>query len=126
MMKEILGLADDPPARRRWFHDDYFDLFVWETGGEVTLFQLCYGIDSKERALVWDRARGLFHDGPAEGTDFVPLFEDAAAALPEEIRREVREKVHEFAGRRIAVRSRRGKFRRAPWQGKGSGAGGHE
>ena len=116
MMKEILGLADDPPARRRWFHDDYFDLFVWETGGEVTLFQLCYGIDSKERALVWDRGRGLFHDGPPGGADFVPLFEDAAAALPDNIRREVREKVHEFAGRRIAVRSRRKKFRRDPWQ----------
>ena len=36
-MKEILGVADDPPARRRWFHDDYFDLFVWQTTGEVTL-----------------------------------------------------------------------------------------
>src|SRR5437899_7882534 len=23
MLKEILGVADDPPARRRWFHDDY-------------------------------------------------------------------------------------------------------
>jgi hypothetical protein len=116
MMKEIIGLTDDPPARRRWFHDDFFDLFVWETRGEVTLFQLCYGVDSKERALVWDRARGLFHDGPPAATDFVPLFEDAAAALPEHIRREVREKVHEFAGRRIAVQSRRRSFRRAPWQ----------
>jgi hypothetical protein len=28
----------------------------------------------------------------------------------------VREKVHEFAGQRIAVQSRRKKFRRAAWQ----------
>ncbi len=118
MMREILGVADDPPARRRWFHDEYFDLFVWEKGGEVTLFQLCYGPDSRERALVWDKARGLFHDGPAGGVDFVARFEDAAAELPDNIRREVREKVHEFAGRRIAVQSRRSKFRRDRWQQK--------
>lgn len=116
MMREILGVADDPPARRRWFHDEYFDLFVWEAGGEVTLFQLCYGVDSRERALVWDKKRGLFHDGPMSGTDFVARFEDSATALPDDIRREVREKVHEFAGRRLAVRSRRAKFRRAEWQ----------
>jgi hypothetical protein len=118
MMKEIYGLADDPPARRRWFHDDYFDLFVWETGGEVTLFQLCYGGDSTGRALVWDKARGLFHDGPASAAEFVTRFEDAAESLPRDIRREVREKVHEFAGRRLAVRNRRAKFRREAWQAK--------
>lgn len=116
MMKEILGLADDPPARRRWFHDEYFDLFVWQTGEEVTLFQLAYGGDSSERALVWDKKRGLFHDGPAGKAEFVERFEEAASALPEGIRREVREKVHEFAGRRRAVASRRKKFRRDPWQ----------
>lgn len=116
MMKEILGLADDPPAKRRWFHDDFFDLFVWQTGEEVTLFQLCYGLDATERALVWDKSRGLFHDGPAEAADVVTRFEEAAGALPENIRREVREKLHEFAGRRRTVQSRRKKFRRASWQ----------
>jgi hypothetical protein len=115
-MREIQGVADDPPARRRWFHDDYFDLFVWETGEEVTLFQLCYGVDSTERALVWDKSRGLFHDGPAAPAEFVDRFEDAAVELPDNIRREVREKVHEFAGRRLTVQNRRKKFRRAPWQ----------
>jgi hypothetical protein len=116
MMREIHGVADDPPARRRWFHDEYFDLFVWEAGGEVTLFQLCYGQDSSDRALVWDKGRGLFHDGPAGEAEFVRLFEEAAAELPENIKREVRQKVHEFAGRRIAVQSRRKKFRREDWQ----------
>ena len=115
-MKEILGLADDPPAKRRWFHDDFFDLFVWQTGEEVTLFQLCYGMDSTERALVWEKSRGLFHDGPAEAADVVTRFEDAAGSLPENIRREVRDKLQQFAARRKAVQSRRKKFRRAPWQ----------
>jgi hypothetical protein len=116
MMREIFGLADDPPARRRWFHDDYFDLFVWETGEEVTLFQLCYGVDSTERALVWDKERGLFHDGPPASAEFAARFEEAAAELPDGIKREVREKVHEFAGRRLAVQHRRRRFRRADWQ----------
>jgi hypothetical protein len=116
MLKEIEGVADDPPAKRRWFHDEYFDLFVWQAPeGEVTLFQLCYGGDASERALVWDKQRGFFHDGPAS-RDVVALFEDAAAALPEDLRTPIREKVHEFAGRQLEVVSRRKKFRRAPWQ----------
>ncbi len=115
MLKEILGVADDPPARRRWFHDEYFDLFVWQAGGAVTLFQLCYGGATSERALVWDARRGFYHDGPAS-RDVVALFEDAAAALPADLRTEIREKVHEFAGRSLRVVSRRGRFRRASWQ----------
>src|SRR5262245_39579057 len=115
MLKEIHGVADDPPAKRRWFHDEYFDLFVWEAGGELTLFQLCYGTAASGRALVWDCAGGFFHDGPAS-REVVALFEDAAAALPGELRQEIREKVHEFAGRSLAVVSRRKKFRRAAWQ----------
>ena len=115
-MREIFGLADDPPARRRWFHDDYFDLFVWQAGGEVTLFQLCYGPDSTERAVVWDKSRGFFHDGPPAAEDLFSRFDEAAAALPEDVRRAVREKMHELAGRRIAVQARRTRFRRAAWQ----------
>ena len=78
MLKEILGVADDPPARRRWFHDDYFDLFVWQAEGQVTLFQLCYGVDSSDRALVWDKSRGFFHDGPPAPDEVVTRFDDAA------------------------------------------------
>ena len=115
MLKEIIGVADDPPAKRRWFHDDYFDLFVWQAGGEVTLFELCYGPDTSERALVWDRQRGFFHDGPAAQEEWVARFDDAAAALPEDIRREVGPRIHEFAYRAPAVASRRKRFRRELW-----------
>jgi hypothetical protein len=118
MLKEILGVADDPPAKRRWFHDEFFDLFVWQSGGEVTLFQLCYGADAVERAVVWDKARGFFHDGPAGSQDVITRFEDAAAHLPEDIRSDIRQKMHEYAGRRLAVVSRRKRFRRAAWQKK--------
>src|SRR5437867_9891619 len=107
MLKEIHGVADDPPARRRWFHDEFFDLFVWQAEGEVTLFQLCYGVDSSDRALVWDKGRGFFHDGPPAPDDVVTRFDDAATALPEDIRGEIREKIHEFAGRRLDRKSTR-------------------
>jgi hypothetical protein len=83
----------------------------------VTLFQLCYGADATERALVWDKVRGFFHDGP-QGEDVISRFEDAAAALPDDIRQEIRQKVHEYAGSRKAVTSRRKRFRRASWQKK--------
>jgi hypothetical protein len=116
MLKEIHGVADDGAARRRWFHDEFFDLFVWQAEGEVTLFQLCYGVDSSDRALVWDKERGFFHDGPPAPEEVVTRFDDAATALPEDIRADIREKIHEFAGRRIAVTSRRKTFRRAAWQ----------
>lgn len=119
-MKEILGLSDDPPARKRWFHDDFFDLFVWESDGEVTLFQLCYGNDAKERALVWDKKRGFFHDGSTAGApaseEVAARFEAAAQSLPEPIRRAVKERVGEFAEKKHLVRSRRKSFRRAEWQ----------
>ena len=116
MLKEIKGVADDPPAQRRWFHDDYFDLFVWQADGELTLFQLCYGPDSSDRALVWDKARGFFHDGPGVKEEWIARFEDAANDLPEDIRGEVRVKVHEFAARGAALPPRRKRFRRAGWQ----------
>jgi hypothetical protein len=116
MLKEIHGVTDEPPARRRWFHDEDFDLFVWQAEGEVTLFQLCYGHGSGERALVWDKGRGFFHDGPPAPKEVVTRFDDLAVGLPADIRADVREKIHEFAGRQLAVTTRRGKFRRAAWQ----------
>ena len=68
MLHEIVGLTDEPPARRRWFHDDFFDLFVWQAlSGELIRFQLCYGIAANERALVWQNQSGFFHDGLPQG-----------------------------------------------------------
>lgn len=136
MMREILGVAHLVEARRRWFHDEYFDLFVWQKdSGEITLFQLCYGIDTSERALVWDKDKGYFHDGMPSGAaggeiigatlaqgllpeaDPVMSRLDAAMhSLPEDIRRTVYERVLEFAEKQVAVPTRRQRFRRADWQ----------
>jgi hypothetical protein len=123
-MKEILGVAEQPQTRRRWFHDEYFDLFVWQTAaGEVLSFQLCYGAAASEQALVWNRESGFFHDGPdprsAAGEGREPLlarFDTAASDLPEDVRALLRERVREYLRKTPAVPSRRKHFRRADWQ----------
>src|SRR5258708_5286113 len=64
MLREILDvLQDDPSSQRRWFHDDYFDLFVRQAGAEVAGLGLCYGIAPQGGAVVWSRGRGYFHGG---------------------------------------------------------------
>jgi hypothetical protein len=140
MMREILGVTQDgSEVKRRWFHDDYFDLFVWQTEtGEIVSFQLCYGVDSSEQALVWRKDRGWFQDGkttvdpvprkipgtvdpPArsgdtEATDpIASRFELAAKSLPETIRSAVAERLREYA-EKAEVTARRKRVRRAAWQ----------
>jgi hypothetical protein len=137
MMREILGVADEASARRRWFHDDYFDLFVWQgEGGDIVQFQLCYGIDSSERALVWHKQSGFFLDGVEAGKspggrtsgtkqarggalDIEPVaqrFEAAANALPEDIRPALTALIQQFSEQKSATPARRKRFRRASWQ----------
>ncbi len=64
MLREIRGVKQRDPQRvKRWFQDDYFDLFVWlDRTGEAVRFQLCYERDTRrERALEWQRGRGFQH-----------------------------------------------------------------
>ncbi len=64
MLREIRGIEQRHAQRvKRWFQDDYFDLYVWQDrAGEVLRFQLCYERDSRrERALEWQRGRGFQH-----------------------------------------------------------------
>ena len=133
MMHEILGVTDEPGVHRRWFHDDYFDLFVWQAGGgELVQFQLCYGIDSSERALVWHKRGGYFLDGvepgksgkgnvlgeksSKKGDPLVERFDAASGGLPEDIRNAMTARLREFAERKDATPARRKRFRRASWQ----------
>ena len=135
MMHEILGVTGEPGIHRRWFHDDYFDLFVWQIeGGELVQFQLCYGIDSSEQALVWHKRGGFFLDGAEPGNSgkgevpgtkpprsakvdpVVARFDTASRSLPEDIRLAMTARVHEFSEKRDATPARRKRFRRASWQ----------
>ena len=139
VLKEILGvLQDDPSSRRRWFHDDYFDLFVRETGGELSAFELCYGIGSNEQALAWIRGRGYFHDGGMSGPEnfigarvapgdalgadpIIARFERAAGGLPEALRLALETRLREYALQNAEGAARRARFRRADWQRTGGG-----
>ena len=136
VLREILGvLQDDPTSERRWFHDDYFDLFVRQAGDELVAFELCYSIHSNERALVWRKGQGYFHDGETPDGEFIgarlasgdPLqadpiiarFERAAGGLPEALRLDLEAHLCEYALQSAVGSARRTRFRRAAWQRTG-------
>lgn len=61
----------DPQLRRRWFRDDYFDLFTWQAvdgaAGRWSGFQLCYDRPARERALSWHAGKGYAHERVDDG-----------------------------------------------------------
>jgi len=122
MLREIEGITDEPRTRRRWFHNEYFDLFVWQTEqGDITLFQLCYGVGANERALVWHRIGGFFHDGagparPPEAEKILARFEVAAQPLPQNIRESVIDRIRDYLASEQPASVRRKRFRREDWQ----------
>jgi hypothetical protein len=64
MLREIRHVRQDLPGiTRRWFQDEYFDLWTWQEseGGTLTAFQLCYDKRDDERALSWRRDHGFDH-----------------------------------------------------------------
>ena len=55
---------------RRWFTDNYFDLFVWYgKRGQITSFQLTYDKGHKERAVTYKSSGGITHTGVDDGED---------------------------------------------------------
>ena len=65
MLSEVTNLTQhDVGTHRRWFHDEFFDLYVWENvAGELQGFQLCYAKADQQRALRWSQERGYNHEG---------------------------------------------------------------
>jgi hypothetical protein len=64
MLREILAVRqDNPRLRRRWFQDEFFELYTWQTGdGALVSFQLCYDVGRRERAVTWHREHGFSHN----------------------------------------------------------------
>lgn len=115
MLQEISDITQyDPGKLRRWFHDDYFDLYTWENNNaELLGFQLCYAKRGRERALRWSLDNGYAHDGvdtPEEkpgramsaifvadgvfdSTAMAACFQEAANELPENVRNFVLDKI---------------------------------
>jgi hypothetical protein len=115
VLREITTVRQDAPGlRRRWFQDDYFDLFLWlEPDGELTAFQLGYDRSRDEYLLAWHRDHGYRHCRVDSGedvpfTNMTPLltragrfpksrvvseFDARSARLDAPTRRGVREKL---------------------------------
>jgi hypothetical protein len=137
VLREILDVTqDDPATKRRWFHDDDFDLFVRESDRGLAAFELCYGMKSNERALVWMLDKGYFHDGETsqdfigaklaaggalEDDPVIARFTLSAGGLPRDLRVALEARLREFAVQRAEGAARRTRFRRAGWQQKKSG-----
>src|SRR6185295_173318 len=64
MLKEVPIVSQQPDQpRRRWFTDDYFDLYVWFNEEDDPIgFQLCYDRERHERAVTWSADAGFSHD----------------------------------------------------------------
>ena len=136
MLREILDVTqDDPGSKRRWFHDDDFDLFVRETDEGLSAFELCYGMRSQERALVWMQGKGYFHDGeasqdfigaalvdggPLESDPVIARFTLSSGGLPRNLRIALEGHLREYALQQAEGAARRGRFRRAGWQTRAS------
>jgi hypothetical protein len=66
--------------RRRWFHSESMDLYVWyDSGGAPLGFQLCYGKPEDEKALTWFRPDNFSHmkvdhGGAHPSSDQTPLL----------------------------------------------------
>lgn len=62
-LREIAPVRQDASGRKRWFQDEYFDLFLWQDeGGAPFAFQLCYARSSgAEGAISWSEAEGFAH-----------------------------------------------------------------
>lgn len=123
MLREILALRqDNPRLRRRWFQDEFFDLYTWQANsGALVRFQLCYDVRGRERALTWSRERGFSHNKVDSGEEFAgqpmtPLLVAAgkfphqrvrtrflreAASLDDSTRKFILDKMREF-GRHVA------------------------
>ena len=54
MLHEVARVNQkEPHVRRRWFRDDYFDIFTWQAAnGDVVGFQLCYDLTSLKKHNV--------------------------------------------------------------------------
>ena len=134
MLREIRGLEQRNLRRvKRWFQDDYFDVFVWQDRlGAILEFQLCYRRDTRdERVLDWRRGRGFQHlkaESPHAADSFLEddtwalcpdgvmpyatlrqRYDAAAVGLPPEVARFLSDKIDEYArpARRFRPRAAR-------------------
>jgi hypothetical protein len=63
MLREYSSLQESDECKRRWFSNNYFDIFVWENDRlSITKIQLCYDKSMEERVLTWTIGDNFCHD----------------------------------------------------------------
>jgi len=118
VLREIGSVRQDSDrGLRRWFQDEYFDLFVWlDAAGTPLAFQLCYERNRGEGAITWNSSAGFVHDRvdagePSPKRSMTPMlradgqppyfriynrFLAASTACPTELRAFVIERLREY------------------------------
>lgn len=122
MLREITAVRQIPgEARRRWFHDEEMDLFVWlGEQSEIVGFQLAYDKPNAEKAVTWKAATGFRHArvddgvrpghypgspllvaaGPFDAPAVLRRFRKAAAEMDPEIAQMVAARLAEYSSAR--------------------------
>ncbi len=116
MLTEI-HLKQHIKDRKRWFQDEYFDLFTWQDNtGKMTSFQLCYDRHRYERVIFWDANKGFGHRGIDNGETLpqknmspifvndgifpyqhvIPKFIQSSQKINQDISRFVVQKINEY------------------------------
>jgi hypothetical protein len=117
MLVELQLKQDNNLNKKRWFQDDYFDLFTWQTPqGHITSFQLCYDRLGDERVVLWDKNKGFAHhrvddgessphknmtpvfirDGSFSYDEVVPKFASSSQRINSELRDFIIQKLNEY------------------------------
>jgi hypothetical protein len=125
MLVEYMGVRQIPGQRgRRWFSSRDEELIVWYADdGSIFGFQLCYDLQSHEKALTWLPHKGFSHnrvddgEGVGLGHKRAPVlvpngvfdvatvsrrFLEISASLPDEVREFVSRKLREYAPEHLA------------------------
>lgn len=53
--------------KRRWYTSSEMDLIVWQEAEGISGFQLCYEKKGRERAVTWQKEKGLIHTAISSG-----------------------------------------------------------
>ena len=62
MLREIIAVKQDSRGTKRWFRDEFFDPYLWQTAaGEIVSMQLCYNRVDNEHLLRRNSQEGYLH-----------------------------------------------------------------
>jgi hypothetical protein len=115
MLKEQKSRDTEP--QRRWFVDDYLELFVWSDDGVVSSCQLCYDRFGLQRCISFKQDGSFEHvavdDGEAVPThNRTPVFVATTTSPPDNLYQQFRQRstelpqdIRDFLTRRLAAMS---------------------